>query len=62
MSIMSSQVWELEQLKAYLKIGLPNFLSISLEFLSFDLASFLAGTLGVNEEAAMIVIMNINNL
>ena len=37
-------------------------MSNSLEFLAFDLASFLAAILGVNEEAAMIVIMNINAL
>jgi len=52
-------VWECRQLQVYLQIGLPNLLANSLEFLGFDIASFLAAYLGVNEEAAILVIMNI---
>ena len=55
-------MWDFEQLKAYLKMALPNFLSNFLGFLAYDTASFLAALIGVNEEAAMIVIMNLNAL
>ena len=57
-SIFSSEVWQYEQMKTYLGIGVPNAMSNMLEFLGFDLASFIAAILGVNEEATVIVVMN----
>ena len=45
-------------MKTYLGIGVPNAMSNMLEFLGFDLASFIAAILGVNEEATVIVVMN----
>ena len=45
-------------MKTYLEIGLPNLLANWLEFVGFDICAFLAASIGVNEEAAMVVIMN----
>ena len=45
-------------MKTYLMIGLPNLLANWLEFLGFDILILLAGRIGVNEGAAIVVIMN----
>jgi len=56
---LNDSVWNTTELKNYFYIGLPNMLDFGLEFLGFNTTTFMAAGLGLNEQATIIVIMNI---
>lgn len=49
-----------EDLKAYMKIALPNVLSMIIEFATFDVMIVMMGIVGVVSQASMIIFMNIS--
>lgn len=51
-----------DDLGTYLKIGLPFVVILVLDFWSYDLMTLTSGIIGVNSQAAQVVLMNMNEL
>lgn len=49
-------------LGTYLRIGLPFVIILVLDFWSYDLMTLTSGVIGVNSQAAQVVLMNMNEL
>jgi hypothetical protein len=49
-----------KDLKAYMKIALPNVGSMLVEFATFDVMVVMMGIVGVVSQASMIIFMNIS--
>ena len=52
-----SNVWNWQELKNYLRIGIPGMLMLCFEWWALELLAIFTGLLGVNELAAQVVIV-----
>jgi len=49
----------LDDIKPYLKLGIPNSLMLIYEWWAFEIMTIMSGMLGVNEQAAQIILFTL---